>query len=54
MFERASYKKAAKAQLKGRWKIPVLTTLLIFALIFAEIRCSLSENSARAVLHIYF
>lgn len=32
MFDRVAYKKAAKAQLKGRWKIPVLTTLLIFAL----------------------
>lgn len=29
MFERAQYKKAAKAQLNGRWKIPLLTTLLI-------------------------
>jgi uncharacterized membrane protein len=33
MFDRVAYKKAAKAQLKGRWKIPVLTSLLIFALI---------------------
>ncbi len=38
MFDRAAYKKAAKAQLKGRWKIPVLTTLLIFALI--SVLCS--------------
>ncbi|MBR5965242.1 MAG: DUF975 family protein [Treponema sp.] len=34
MFERVAYKKAAKAQLKGRWKIPVLSTLLIFAIIY--------------------
>ena len=32
MFNRVEYKKAAKAQLKGRWKIPVLSTLLILAL----------------------
>lgn len=38
MFDRAAYKKAAKAQLKGRWKIPVLTSLLIFALL--SILCS--------------
>lgn len=33
MFHRVECKKAAKAQLKGRWKIPVLSTLLIFALL---------------------
>lgn len=32
MFDRVSYKKTAKEQLKGRWKIPVLTTLLILVL----------------------
>lgn len=33
MFERAAYKKAAKAQLKGRWKVPVLSTLLLSAIV---------------------
>ncbi|MCR5045739.1 MAG: DUF975 family protein [Treponema sp.] len=32
MFNRVAYKRAAKAQLKGRWKIPVLSTVLIFVL----------------------
>ncbi len=32
MFNRVEYKKLAKSQLGGRWKIPVLTTLLIFVL----------------------
>lgn len=35
MFKRVEYKKAAKAQLKGRWKVPVLSTLLsAFVLMF--------------------
>ena len=34
MFERVAYKKAAKEQLKGRWKVPVLSTLLLFAIVF--------------------
>lgn len=33
MFERKKFKAAALAQLKGRWKIPVLATLLTYALI---------------------
>lgn len=33
MFERKTFKKAALSQLKGRWKIPVLATLLTDALI---------------------
>ena len=33
MFDRVAYKKAAKAQLKGRWKIPVLTSLLLMAIV---------------------
>ncbi len=33
MFNRVAYKKAAKAQLKGRWKIPVLSTLLLSAIV---------------------
>ena len=35
MFNRVGYKKMAKEQLKGRWKIPVLSTLLAgFLLLF--------------------
>ncbi len=35
MFNRVEYKKAAKAQLKGRWRVPVLSTLLtVFLLMF--------------------
>ena len=30
MFERKKYKSFAKTQLSGRWKIPILMTLLIF------------------------
>ena len=33
MFERKKFKAAALEQLKGRWKIPVLATLLTYALI---------------------
>ena len=32
MFRRVEYKKAAKEQLKGRWKVPVLSTLLALVL----------------------
>lgn len=32
MFNRGSYKKAAKEQLKGRWNVPVLSTLLTVAM----------------------
>ncbi len=28
MFDRVAYKKAAKSQLRGRWRVPVLSTLL--------------------------
>ena len=34
MFERKKFKSAALAQLKGRWKIPVLATLLTCALLY--------------------
>ncbi|MBR5095702.1 MAG: DUF975 family protein [Treponema sp.] len=33
MFDRVAYKKAAKAQLSGRWKVPVLSTLLLSAIV---------------------
>ena len=33
MFNRVAYKKAAKEQFRGRWKIPALTTLFILILI---------------------
>ena len=33
MFRRAEFKKAAKARLKGRWKIPVLSTLLLLLIV---------------------
>ena len=33
MFRRVDYKKAAKAQLKGRWKVPVLSTLLLLLIV---------------------
>ena len=37
MFNRVEYKKAAKAQLKGRWRVPVLSTLLaaFFLIVFS-------------------
>lgn len=34
MFERKKFKAAALAQLKGRWKIPVLATLLTYVLLW--------------------
>ncbi len=33
MFERKKFKAAALEQLKGRWKIPVVATILMFALV---------------------
>ena len=52
MFERVNFKKAAKAQLKGRWKVPVLTTLLIYVilLVFSSALGALNAASSNFYL----
>lgn len=54
MFDRAAYKKAAKAQLKGRWKVPVLSTLLIFAIvsIFVFAMCLIFQDQIHVNMNV--
>ncbi len=53
MFDRKMYKTFARKQLKGRWKIPVLSTLFIgFIIILFEIPVYILSSNSSAIANV--